>query len=104
MRATTLGISKVSRAMRAVRMLELSPLVTAATAWVWSMPAAISVSRSKPNPTTVWPPQSVGQAPESVGPFVDDGHRVALSLQPHGQLAADPAASHHDHAQHDGQT
>ena len=48
---------KVSRATRAVRMLELSPLVTAAIAAASRMPACSSRSRSKPTPTTCWPPK-----------------------------------------------
>ena len=48
MRATTCSMPKFSRATRAVRMLELSPLVTAASAAASSMPAATSVARSKP--------------------------------------------------------
>ena len=43
MRATTRSIPKFSRAIRAVRMFELSPLVTAATAPARSMPASIEV-------------------------------------------------------------
>ena len=42
----------VSRATRAARMLELSPLLTAAKAYASSMPASSRVSRSKPTPTT----------------------------------------------------
>ena len=55
MRATTRSIPKVSRATRAMRMLELSPLVTAATAPACSMPASRSRSRSKPMPAMVLP-------------------------------------------------
>ena len=56
MRATTRSISKVSRATRAAMMLELSPLVTAASAPAWSICASSRVSRSKPKPTMVLPP------------------------------------------------
>jgi len=51
---------KFSRAMRAVRMLELSPLVTAATAVASSMPAAARSVRSNPNPTTLLPAKLEG--------------------------------------------
>src|SRR5947199_7018380 len=47
--------------MRAVRMLELSPLVTAARAPARSMPASSRWSRSKPKPTTVRPPKPWGR-------------------------------------------
>src|ERR1700722_15892013 len=59
MRATTLGILYVSRAMRTVRMFVLSPLVTAARAPAWSAPAFSRSSRSKPDPTMHGPPQSL---------------------------------------------
>jgi hypothetical protein len=45
----------VSRATRAARMLELSPLETAANASASSIPASIRTSRSKPIPTMVRP-------------------------------------------------
>src|SRR5439155_3172520 len=61
MRATTLGISYVSRAMRAVRMLELSPLVTAARAPASRIPACSRCSRSKPNPSTARPVKRSGR-------------------------------------------
>ena len=41
MRATTFSMPKVSRATRAMRMFELSPFVTAATAAASSMPASM---------------------------------------------------------------
>src|SRR5579884_838111 len=47
--------------MRAERMFELSPFVTAARAPARRMPASSSVSRSKPNPLRVWPPQPSGR-------------------------------------------
>jgi hypothetical protein len=50
MRATTLSIPNVSRETRAIRMFELSPLVTAATAAACSIPASNRRSRSKPMP------------------------------------------------------
>src|SRR4051794_4159728 len=55
MRATTRCTPNVSRATRAAMMLELSPLLTAAKAPASSIPASISVSRSKPTPFT-WLP------------------------------------------------
>src|SRR5258708_27441141 len=45
----------VSRAIRAQRMFELSPLVTEAKAPASSIPACARWSRSKPKPTTVFP-------------------------------------------------
>src|SRR4051812_4957836 len=59
MRATTWETPKVSRATRAAMMLELSPEETAANASARWMPAAVSVSRSKPVPTTSWPWKSL---------------------------------------------
>jgi hypothetical protein len=43
------------RATRAIRMLELSPLVTAATEQFGVMPASVKTSRSNPTPTIVVP-------------------------------------------------
>src|ERR687894_1126085 len=59
MRATTCWTPKVSRATRALMMLELSPLLTAAKAPAESMPASSSVWRSKPRPVT-WRPVKSG--------------------------------------------
>src|SRR3954469_20168777 len=59
MRATTCCTPKVSRATRALMMLELSPLLTAAKAPAESMPASSSVCRSKPRPVT-WRPANSG--------------------------------------------
>src|SRR4051794_20538912 len=59
MRAATCSTPNVSRATRAARMLELSPLLTAAKAYASRMPAAMRVSRSKPMPVTVWPSNEV---------------------------------------------
>src|SRR5581483_795506 len=61
MRATTCSIPKFSRAIRAVRMFELSPFVTAASAPARSTPASSRWSRSKPNPTTLVPPNPGGR-------------------------------------------
>src|SRR5919205_1234434 len=58
MRATTCWTPKVSRATRALMMLELSPLLTAAKAPAESMPASSSTCRSKPRPVTWRPPNS----------------------------------------------
>src|SRR4051795_4175310 len=60
MRATTRSTSNVSRATRAAMMLELSPLVTAATAPASRTPASSRVSRSKPKPTMRYPPKPLG--------------------------------------------
>src|SRR3954447_1426694 len=59
MRATTCWTPKVSRATRALMMLELSPLLTAAKAPAESMPASSRVCRSKPSPVT-WRPAKSG--------------------------------------------
>src|SRR3954471_4419382 len=59
MRATTCCTPKVSRATRALMMLELSPLLTAAKAPAESTPASSSVCRSKPRPVT-WRPAKSG--------------------------------------------
>ena len=61
MRATTRSTPYVSRATRAERMFELSPLETAAKANASSMPAATSVSRSKPTPTMRRPRNELGR-------------------------------------------
>src|SRR5919112_1872844 len=58
MRATTCWTPNVSRATRALMMLELSPLLTAAKAPAESTPASSSVCRSKPSPVTCRPPNS----------------------------------------------
>ena len=58
MRATTLGIMYVSRAMRTVRMLVLSPLVTAASASAPTAPAFSRSSRSNPEPMMRGPSHS----------------------------------------------
>src|ERR671917_333626 len=61
MRATTVSIPKCSRAIRAHRMFELSPLVTAARAPASSMPAAWRSSRSCPSPATALPEKFSGR-------------------------------------------
>src|SRR5918998_2132235 len=61
MRATTVSTPKWSRAMRAQRMLELSPLVTAARAPASSTPAARRSSRSWPSPATTLPENPSGR-------------------------------------------
>src|SRR4029450_11088639 len=58
MRATTLSTPKASRTQRADKMLELSPLDTAANPSASSMPASSSTARSKPTPLTVLPAKS----------------------------------------------
>ena len=67
-------------ATRAIRMLELSPLVTAATASASSMPASSRRSRSKPTPTIVLAARTPGQAAERRLLAVDDGDGVAGGL------------------------
>ena len=90
-------MAKFSRAMRAVRMLELSPLVTAATAPARSIPASMRWSRSKPKPTTFWPVKSSGEPlAERVGVLVDHRDRVAAPLQAQGELTAHSSASDYD--------
>ena len=96
MRATTRSTSKVSRATRADMMFELSPLVTAANAPARSIPASLSVSRSKPKPSIGDPAEAGRQAAERRLALVDDRDRVAGLLEQPGQLAADPAAPHDD--------
>src|SRR5436190_1651825 len=61
MRATTFWISYVSRAIRAVRMFELSPLVTAARAPASRTPACSRCSRSNPKPRTARPVNRSGR-------------------------------------------
>ena len=53
--------------MRAVRMLELSPLVTAARADASVAFASSRSSRSKPDPITVVPDQSAGSLRNALG-------------------------------------
>ena len=60
MRAITRSRPNTSRAVRATMMLELSPLVTAASAPASSMPASRRRSRSKPTPWMVRPPKPSG--------------------------------------------
>lgn len=59
MRAATRSTPKVSRATRAARMLELSPLETAAKASASRIPASSSTARSNPMPVTVLPSKSL---------------------------------------------
>ena len=61
------------------RMFELSPLVTAATASAFSMPASVRRSRSKPTPTTVRAGEARRQPGEGLLAAVDDGDGVAGS-------------------------
>ena len=85
MRATTLSTPNVSRATRAARMLELSPLLTAAKASAPSIPAASSTSRSKPDAGHRPAVEALGQPLERAGLLVDDGDRVPLVLEGHGE-------------------
>src|SRR3954463_2590629 len=107
MRATTCCTPNVSRATRALMMLELSPLLTAAKAPAESMPASSSVCRSKPRPVT-WRPGNSGpgaraagdlraQPAEGLRVLVDDRDPVAALFQPAGDGGADASAAHHAH-------
>src|SRR3954466_292892 len=105
MRATTCWTPKVSRATRALMMLELSPLLTAANAPAESIPASSSVCRSKPRPVT-WRPAASGhraageggpEPAEGFGVLVDHRDAVPDLFQPPGDGGAHPAAAHHDH-------
>ena len=97
MRATTCWTPKVSRATRALMMLELSPLLTAANAPAESMPASSSVCRSKPRPVTCRPANSGPEPAEGLRVLVDDRDAVPDLLQPAGDGGADASAAHHDH-------
>ncbi len=59
-------------------------------------PARSRSSRSKPEPTMRGPGPVRGQATEGLGVAVDDGDRVALLDEPHGQARTDPTTSHDD--------
>ena len=96
MRATTFSTPKVSRATRAARMLELSPLLTAAKACARWMPAAERWSRSKPMPVTVVPLKSGVQLAEARRVLVDDGDRVAGVVEGVGERRPHSAATHDD--------
>src|SRR3954463_4941045 len=105
MRATTCSTPKVSRATRALMMLELSPLLTAANAPAESIPASSRGCRAKPRPVT-WRPGEAGHrrpgdvAPEPAegfGVLVDPRDAVPDLFQPPGDGGAHPAAAHHDH-------
>src|SRR5574341_2502468 len=72
--------------MRAERMLELSPLVTAATASAWSMPAAARSSWSNPNPTTRIPVNVLGRRRNAFA-FLS----ITATLWP--DFSSDPASS-----------
>ena len=59
-------------------------------------PGPVEVVAVEARSDHVVPGQSGGQAAEGLGVPVDDGHRVALLGQPHGQARPDPTASHDD--------
>ena len=99
MRAITRSTPKISRAVRATMMLELSPLVTAASAPASSMPASRRRSRSKPDAVDGAAREALGQPPERLGLLVDDGDGVAAVLQDAGQAGTDPATSDDDDVQ-----
>src|SRR5579864_3806352 len=61
MRATTRSTPKVSRAIRAARILELSPDVTAANASASAIFASFRASLSNPDPSTIRPLKSAGK-------------------------------------------
>ena len=67
MRAATCSTPKVSRATRAERMFELSPLETAANAYASSILAAFNVSRSNPIPVTVMPSNELPRRRNAAG-------------------------------------
>ena len=97
MRATTLGIWKVSRAMRAVRMLELSPLVTAARA-----PASADAGRgpgrrgrSRSRRRSV-PGHSSGRRRKALAFLSMMATVWPCPLSPIAEPGADPAAPHDD--------
>ena len=77
-------------------MLELSPLLTAAKASACSMPASISVSRSKPTPVTVLAGEVVAEPAERARVLVDDRDAVLAAHQLQGERRADAAAAHDD--------
>ena len=81
------------------RMLELSPLVTAASAPRSSMPASARWSRSKPKPTTVWPAKPAGRRRKASAFLSTTATVWPLVLEGAGELAADPAASDDDDVQ-----
>ena len=93
MRATTRSMPKISRATRATRMLELSPLVTAARAPASSMPAAAQAVAVEADADDGRAREALGQAAEGLRPPVDDGDGVALRLEGSGQAGADPTAA-----------
>ena len=97
MRATTCWTPKVSRATRALMMLELSPLLTAAKAPAESMPASSRVCRSKPRPGHLAAAELRAEPAEGLGVLVDDGDAVPDLFQPAGDGGADASAAHHDH-------
>ena len=113
MRATTRSMPNVSRATRAMRMFELSPLVTAATATACSMPAstqAVAVEADpgdrsvpvKPVPSrakasgrlsmtaTVWPPAGQAAGERGAHPAAADDTTCTLTRPPPVWRAHDP--------------
>jgi hypothetical protein len=96
MRATTFWISYVSRAIRAVRMFELSPLVTAASAPASRIPACSRWSRSNPNPRTARPVNFSGRRRKAFLFLSTDRDRVALGLQLGRELRSDSATADDD--------
>jgi hypothetical protein len=81
-------------------MLELSPLVTAASASARSMPAFTNRSRSKPMPMKRSAREVGPQALERGRLAVDDGNGVPLVDQVVRERRPHPAAPH-DHYMHD---
>ena len=77
-------------------MLELSPLLTAANASACSMPASISVSRSKPTPVTWSAGEVLAEPAERQRVLVDDRDAVLEAHQLQRERRADPPAAHDD--------
>ena len=90
------GSSRSPRAMRAVRMLELSPLVTAARADASGGPGLVEVVAVEPRAHHRGAGPVGRQPTERLGIAVDDGDRVALGGEVRSEAGADPSASDDD--------
>ena len=97
MRATTCWTPKVSRATRALMMLELSPLLTAAKAPAESTPGVEQRLPVEAEPGDLAAGELRAEPAEGLGVLVDDRDAVADLLQPAGDGGADASAAHHDH-------
>ena len=80
-------------------MLELSPLVTAASAPASSMPGLPQPVAVEPDALDRATAEPLGQPAEGLGLLVDDGDRVAAVLEDAGEPGTDPAASDDDDVQ-----